>query len=1011
MDMQGHIVRIGDSAAKYLVLECVRTLDGAAARLLPVSPKETRPAKPVLLSSLTEDSLGLQEPWHSMCRIAMRDLERPWDSAPMTAFSAQAEFMPFQFRPLLKFFESAGKRLLIADETGLGKTIEAGYIIAEAIAREGATRILILCPSRLRSKWRFELWRRFGLPFRIVNGRGLMQAIECQDGPMFLVASMDCARQTDFATFESLPSQPVFDLLIIDEVHRMIGRTQDTIRRRLGLNLARLSDGVVCLTATPVQLDFEDLERILDIAAPGIFDTITFGRELEVTGAVNRICKILASRNWGSLEMKNLDSAIEELEILTKNLPDWECTKLKPLMSSAISAANLGDSAQRWFLRKEATSATLLSNHLNRTRSVEVGENRDRVIETARVRLNEEPRRAMQQGKSISVSEAELFKSIDAFLQKSFFHVHRMQLSSSLPAMIDLLRLGMRGYDSWEAWNREDDSHDEVPFETPLNESQRQTCKLLVDLYGLLPADSKWEAFLLRLNELKEKHHARKVIVFTHWRPTFQYFVKQSSSLRDFRCVMVSPDSDDDRMEAEILRFNQMDGFAVLFTTDILREGFDLDAADCVINYDLSYNPQVIEQRIGRIDRIGQVSNRILVFNFVVEGSLDEVIYDRILSRIGVFEKTIGDMKPITEELAKSLQETGVIDDEVVIKAMTLEQDRRKLMEHEAFLSIEDVFDEEIKSAHAAGAHAINRLHWIVLARFFETISPSAHVEWNSRTRDLVVRGFSYDASEAIETLVDLDVREMVRWYLRAHTSDEGVLTIHMHGGRDSLPNTHPLMRAAIMVVSRAYLTDVQESGNVPCVLRTKVKLPGVTDAVRYLALVEYLFNGSQLRRREWTWLGLTETGEVLPLKDVDAAALFEICTGLSEDANEKTPFEIAKTKMLKYDESHFEQWVSDLVKGEVGLRTVALTMRLRSANSRLDGLITENEVDGHHLKEGKSAPIEALQRDIAGMHQSLEQLKNENFTRDLVRLSCKNLLLIVAMEGTMAWKTNGSLA
>src|SRR6266545_3060279 len=174
-------------------------------------------------------------------------------------------FFPHQFKPLLKFLDNPEKRLLIADDVGLGKTIEAGYILRELQAQEAVERILILVPARLAPKWEREMQNRFQETFKIVKGNDLiLYAERFQAGkdvePFRWITSYESVRTE--AVREAIDSvQLPIDVLIADEAHRM--RNSETLQHKVGEVLCKCSESVVFLSATPVQNKLEDLWNLV----------------------------------------------------------------------------------------------------------------------------------------------------------------------------------------------------------------------------------------------------------------------------------------------------------------------------------------------------------------------------------------------------------------------------------------------------------------------------------------------------------------------------------------------------------------------------------------------------------------------------------------------------------------------------------------------------------------------------------------------------------------------------
>ena len=181
--------------------------------------------------------------------------------------SSRTDFHAYQFKPVYKFIESLDNRILIADEVGLGKTIEAGLIWLEAQARSRAKRLLIVCPSMLREKWKAELRYRFNTRAEIYNAKGFCELLEefASEGESFqcaAICSLQTIRQDSVITalsgLENTPGR--FDLVIVDEAHHM--RNRSTKSHGAGRMLSDLTDALVLLTATPIHLGNQDLFSI-----------------------------------------------------------------------------------------------------------------------------------------------------------------------------------------------------------------------------------------------------------------------------------------------------------------------------------------------------------------------------------------------------------------------------------------------------------------------------------------------------------------------------------------------------------------------------------------------------------------------------------------------------------------------------------------------------------------------------------------------------------------------------
>jgi SNF2 family DNA or RNA helicase len=202
--------------------------------------------------------------------------------------SSNTDFYPHQFKPVLKLLDSPVGRLLIADEVGLGKTIEAILIWKELQAREDARRLIVLCPAVLREKWKFDLLTKFNIDSEIINAQRLLDQVKkCKPTSAFVyIVSIEGVRprknwqdteQGDnrslLARFldehQSTEEFSIFDLAIIDEAHYL--RNAETANNQLGELIRDSSKHLLLLTATPIQTKHENLLNLLRLVSPEDF--------------------------------------------------------------------------------------------------------------------------------------------------------------------------------------------------------------------------------------------------------------------------------------------------------------------------------------------------------------------------------------------------------------------------------------------------------------------------------------------------------------------------------------------------------------------------------------------------------------------------------------------------------------------------------------------------------------------------------------------------------------------
>lgn len=290
-----------------------------------------------------------------------------------TLFSFRATrttFRPYQFKPVLKLLQTGKARLLIADEVGLGKTIEAGLIWTELEARQEANRVLVVCPSSLLSKWQYEMADRFEFELTELDTKALTDFLEKHRQNRLP------ARQAYICSLERLRSwkgleelkefPPEFDLVIVDEAHSM--RNSDTKSYTLGTELADWADNLVFLTATPINLHQQDLLNLLELLAPEDYGDLG---DLELRLEPNQITNSVATK-LGEKGVRGRDLLNELNKLSTTRLgnalmqrPDFALLR-RILDTDSLTPRNIVDA------KRHLSDLNTLSTVITRTKKVEV---------------------------------------------------------------------------------------------------------------------------------------------------------------------------------------------------------------------------------------------------------------------------------------------------------------------------------------------------------------------------------------------------------------------------------------------------------------------------------------------------------------------------------------------------------------------------------------------------------------------------------------------------------------
>ena len=598
------------------------------------------------------------------------------------ALRASIDFSAFQLRPLLKFFGEANKRVLIADETGLGKTIEAGMIITEILAAKGPEScIVILCPASVQWKWIWELRTKFGVrawksDFRKFNSENTPPGVH--------VITHSASRMEDSLDLQ----EESIELLVIDEIHNFIGRTGSQKRRGRALALSHASKGVIGLSATPVQLEANDLRLILDLIAPGEHPSELWASQSRVQTSVNRIMK---SQTDGE------GANVSDIEVIRAYWPDIELEPnelSEPLDRDKWAEVEL-DIRAIGPIGRRMTRA--------RGRDPDVNNYRERIVETITVK---------------QTRFANAISRVSDYISENMHWSNQLQFASCPSAFLGVL-------------NKEPESDELFSLANLLQIEMSNDCPKVSHLIQLL-------------RDLREREDVTKTVIFTHWHPTF-YQLRNLLKLKGFSVYSVDPKQSESSDNSRIIKkFEDSEDYAILLVTDKMSEGIDLHMANTMVNMDLPYNPAKLQQRIGRLDRFIQKSKFIEIYNLVLEDS-HEIRQVEILSeRMNVFGMMVGEYEPIlvTDEDAESIE---IMEAEM---ASILEsRDLDRLAEGNAILRVMDsALDGQIGDRQRELHPVHSRLHMLIQTALEKL---GADTKWDEEPGEITV-ALSEDLRKAI---------------------------------------------------------------------------------------------------------------------------------------------------------------------------------------------------------------------------------------------------------------------
>lgn len=462
-----------------------------------------------------------------LCLNAIHNVERYW----------------YQIETVKKVLRYFRGRVLLCDEVGLGKTIEAGMVIKEYLMRNMVRNVLILTPSALVSQWKEEMATKFGLEFVTTDDGGFSGDPEGLWNQKFLIASLNLAKSK-----KNMPlvTQHFYDLVVVDEAHHLRNRT--TLAWKLINQIQKRF--ILLLSATPLQNNLIELFNLITLLKPGQFKTEKLFRQ----------------------------------EYLMKGNPR------KPSNEEKM---------------RELLRDVMIRN----TRSVIDLKLPRRFATTLRIEPTEEEKR--------------IYEELNNYLRRNGLNRLTLNLllreAGSSPFALKESLLQMPGEDRKK--------------------------RRIIDWVDSLREISKGKALL----DLVSKNPHEKKVIFTQYVKSLDYiadlFRQTGIPHVIFKGVLTAKEKD-----AAIEQFRNE--IPVLVSTESGGEGRNLQFCNTMINFDLPWNPMRIEQRIGRLHRIGQTRD-VFVFNLAVKGTLEDYIIDLLENKINMFEMVIGEIEPILGHLEK----------------------------------------------------------------------------------------------------------------------------------------------------------------------------------------------------------------------------------------------------------------------------------------------------------------------------------------------------------------------
>lgn len=575
-----------------------------------------------------KEDLFQEEPWKVF--LALETIRYRFASLydPLLAMNtSKVDPLPHQIEAVYGYVLKLPRiRFLIADDPGAGKTIMAGLIIKELKLRNLVKNILIVSPGHLKDQWRRELKERFEEKFIVID-RSILDAHYAENvwtREQQIITSIDFAKRE-----EILPSIAAahFDLIVVDEAHKMSAykygeKLDKTSRYKLGETLSRISTNILFLTATPHKGDPENFRLFLDLLEPGFFST----NEMLMQSIRNQDNPLFIRR-------------------MKEDLKDFEGKPLFLPRSVETVAFNLGTQSQN-----EKILYNELSKYVETQYNKALSQDKKRNVAFALVILQ----------RRLASSTFALFRSLER---------RKNRLNDLINGVQERNRNNQHfEYEDVEDMSEEDRWQEEEIWETlSVAENRDELDKEIVILDTLikLAKDIIHNEEEIKLKQLKKSLQnlyakntdpkEKKILVFTESRDTLDYLDRKIREWGYRTNIIHGGMKLEERVKAEKIFKNETE---VMIATEAAGEGINLQFCNLMINYDIPWNPNRLEQRMGRIHRYGQ-QKEVFIFNLVANDTREGKVLTRLFEKLEEIKLAMGSDK-VFDVLGEVMQQTNL---------------------------------------------------------------------------------------------------------------------------------------------------------------------------------------------------------------------------------------------------------------------------------------------------------------------------------------------------------------
>jgi len=568
--------------------------------------------------------------------------------------NSRTDLLPHQILLTRDVVRSDRRRFLIADEVGLGKTIEAGMIIRELVARNEAGRILVITPAGLIKNWQAELRDAFRLHFEVLGLDFMDYSPASWETHHRVIASIDSLKRP--IRMDRLLSSPRWDLVVLDEAHHL-SRTRYgqkvhvTQNYRLAEALKSHTRDLLFLTATPHQGDGFQFWSLISLLDEQLFDSPDSVEQHR--GLLNRVMfrrtkrEVTNARGEPIFMRRQVHSQIFDQAARERLFYD----RLTEYLREGYNAAGVGQirttSKQRAIGFVMATFQKIMSSS---PRAIKQALRRRLIVLLMRQMMGLEQKRKQSPSSTLAEKILDLQDEIRRLAAEIVETRRDLGESADSEGLINQIRQRLTRNmmeETFWALDGEEEGEEGVFADANIpNEIGK-----VRDLIRQVPdgPDRKFMTLTRAIDELRRQKPDERFVIFTQYLETLAFLKDELGKSYGKKKISVIRGGPLDEKIAAIEQFWETDGARFLISTSAGGEGINLQIGHIMFNYDLPWNPMAVEQRIGRIHRYGQLDT-CQVYNLIARDTVEERIYGLLERKLGEIARTFGKVDPATGE-------------------------------------------------------------------------------------------------------------------------------------------------------------------------------------------------------------------------------------------------------------------------------------------------------------------------------------------------------------------------